>query len=201
MYDLAIEEGVGPIVVGLGGATRPGSSTEAVLKATLAEVEALGGRTELFGADFLASLPIYQPETGHRTEAQLRFLDAVRRSDGLIIATPAYHGSLSGAVKNALDLLEDLRSDGRPYLDGRAVGCLVTAWGPQAGGATLMAVRAIVHALRGWPTPLGASFNSAEGLFDAAGAFLSAKDAGQAAEVARQVTAFATSVGRVRAVG
>ena len=31
---------------------------------------------------------------------------------------------------------------------------------------TLSALRDIVHALRGWPTPLGAAINSAESVFD-----------------------------------
>jgi FMN reductase len=33
----------------------------------------------------------------------------------------------------------------------------------------LGALRDIVHALRGWPTPLGAAINSAENVFDEAG--------------------------------
>ncbi len=67
---------------------------------------------------------------------------------------------MSGLVKNALDLLEDLRADTRPYLDGRAVGCIVVAAGWQGTGITLSAVRDIVHALRGWPTPLGVTINT-----------------------------------------
>jgi FMN reductase len=34
---------------------------------------------------------------------------------------------------------------------------------------TLGALRDIVHALRGWPTPLGAAINSSENVFDEAG--------------------------------
>ena len=85
---------------------------------------------------------------------------AVAAADGLIIASPGYHGGISGLVKNALDYVEDLRTDARPYLDGRAVGCVATAAGWQAAGSTLQALRAVVHALRGWPTPLGVAVNS-----------------------------------------
>ncbi len=55
----------------------------------------------------------------------------VREADGLILATPAYHADMSGLLKNAIDLLEDLREEPRPYLDGRAVDCIVTAYGWQ----------------------------------------------------------------------
>ena len=93
---------------------------------------------------------------------QAALVGAVRACDGLIIASPGYHGSVSGLVKNALDGLEDLRDDRRPYLHGRAVGLIVTADGAQAGGSTLAALRSVVHALRGWPTPLGVVMGGAD---------------------------------------
>jgi FMN reductase len=73
----------------------------------------------------------------------------------VISATAAYHTGISGMVKHALDHLEDLRTDERPYLDLRAVGSIITALGLQGGGATLTSARTIIHVLRGWPTPVG----------------------------------------------
>jgi FMN reductase len=87
-------------------------------------------------------------------------VEALRRADGVIIATPAYHGGISGLVKNAIDFTEDMRADPRVYLEGRAVGCIVCAEGAQAMGTTMVSLRAIVHALRGWPTPYGAAIAS-----------------------------------------
>ena len=148
------------LIVGIGGTTREASNTELALRAALAEAQAAGAETRLFGGADLVRQPIYDPadEDGRTLRAEL--VEAVRQADGLIIASPGYHGSISGLIKNALDGLEDLRADARPYLDGRAVGLIVTADGPQAGGSTLAALRAIVHALRGWPTPLGAVLNA-----------------------------------------
>ena len=77
-----------------------------------------------------------------------------------MLGSPGYHGGLSGLVKNALDYLEDLHDDPRPYLDGRAVGCIACAYGGQATATTLTSLRSIVHALRGWPTPLGVTVDS-----------------------------------------
>ncbi len=102
----------------------------------------------------------------------------VREADGIILATPGYHGSLSGVVKNALDTLELTRDDAAPYFQGKPVGIIITADGAQAAGTTLMAVRAIIHAMRGWPTPFGAALN-AKDLFDDAGECREAKDAWQ----------------------
>ncbi|WP_216320630.1 NADPH-dependent FMN reductase [Deinococcus aestuarii] len=149
-----------PFIVGIGGTTRPGSSGEKALRVTLGHAERAGARTQLFGGAELAGLPLYAPEKPERNAAEVALVEAVRQADGLLIATPGYHGGVSGLVKNALDLLEDLRGDERPYLDGRAVGCVVVAAGWQGCGVTLSALRDIVHALRGWPTPLGVTINT-----------------------------------------
>ncbi len=183
-------------IVGIGGTVRPGSTSETALIRALAWAEAAGGRTELFGGEFMAGLPIYNPHDPGADEGRERLLDAVRRADGLIVATPGYHGSISGLVKNALDSLEGLSDDARPYFDGRAVGCIVTASGAQACGSALAALRSVVHALRGWPTPLGATLNTGVGLFDDNGGFLDAKDAWQVETVAQQVLAFARAWSR-----
>lgn len=148
-----------PLIVGFGGSARPGSTTDIALLAALKRVERLGANTRYFGGQFLAGLPQYDPAASDRTEAQRQFVDAIRVADGIVVATPAYHGNVSSLVKNALDLLEDLRDDFRPYLQGRGVGCLVTGGGAQAGGVTLMALRGTIHALRGWPTPLGVTLD------------------------------------------
>lgn len=151
-----------PLIVGVGGTGRLGSTTERALMLALRGAEEDGAQVRVFGGAFLAGLPLFQPHYAGLNARACEFLDAVSRADGLIVASPSYHAGVSAMVKNALDHLEVLRDDPRPYLDGRAVGCVVTSAGCQAGGVTLSALRAIVHALRGWPTPLGVTVNSAE---------------------------------------
>ncbi len=180
-----------PLIVGLGGTVRPGSSSEKALIKALATAEAAGARTELFGGAFLAGLPIYNPHDPFDGPEMGRFLAEISAADGVIVSTPGYHGSISGVVKNALDSLEGLRDDARPYFDGRAVGCIVSAGGAQAAGSTLATLRSIIHALRGWPTPFGAALG-ASGLFDEAGAFADPRDTWQVDTVAQQVVEFAT---------
>jgi FMN reductase len=180
-----------PLIVGIGGTVRTPSSSERVLGLALAAAEAAGARTLLIGGEMLARLPIYNPADPGEPPERLALVEAVREADGIIVATPGYHGSLSGLVKNALDSLEPLREDARPYLDGRAVGCVVVADGWQACGSALAHLRSIVHALRGWPTPLGATINSALKPFDDDGALKDPRDAFQVETVARQVVDFA----------
>lgn len=180
-----------PLILGLGGTLRPGSGTERVLAASLKAAEARGFRTLLLGGEFLARLPIFDPRPAAPDDAQLELVAAVREAAGVIIATPGYHGSLSGLVKNALDTLELTRDDAAPYLQDRAVGALVVADGWQAAGTTLMAVRAIIHALRGWPTPFGATLNASAGLFGDDGGLVDPQDGWRVATVANQVCDFA----------
>ena len=158
-----------PYIVAVGGTLRANSSTERAIQHVLAAAERAGARTRLISGSAL-QLPIYQPDTPERSEAARSLVAELAIADGIVLGSPGYHGSISGLVKNALDYAEDLRGDPRPYFSGRAVGCIATAGGWPAAVNTLGALRDIVHALRGWPTPLGAAINSAERVFDEEGA-------------------------------
>jgi FMN reductase len=97
--------GEGVKIVGIGGSTRPRWSMETVVAATRRR----GAETQLItGGDL--PLPPYKPGVAVRPRA------AADRS----------------VVKNALDYLEELRDDERPYLTGRPVRLAVTAYGWQA---------------------------------------------------------------------
>lgn len=179
-----------PLILGVGGTPRPGSTTERALAVSLQAAAAEDAEVVMItGTDLL--LPMYAPGEAHRTPQAERLIDVYRRCDGLIVASPAYHGSLSGLVKNVLDYAEDLRTDPRVYFDGVAVGLIACAAGWQAAGQTLTALRSIAHALRGWPTPLGATLNTASPLFDEAGQCLDLSSRFQLETVGRQVVQFA----------
>jgi FMN reductase len=153
-------ESKAPLVVGIGGTTVAGSSTERALLIALKAAEEAGMRTVLFGGEALAKLPLYTPKMEERTKGEHDFVAAVREASGVIIASP---------VKNAIDLIEETARDERVYLDDLPVGLIATAYGWQATGSTIAALRSIVHSLRGWPTPYAAAINSGACKFDEAG--------------------------------
>jgi FMN reductase len=178
-----------PYILGLGGTTRLGSSTEKALTLCLKAAAESGADTLLLcGSDL--DLPAYVPGRAPGPAAK-RVIAEVRRADGIILGTPGYHGGISGLVKNAIDYIEELKTDGRPYLDGRAVGCIVTAAGEQGAVTTLNALRSVVHALRGWPTPLGAAIVTSDRLFDEDGSCLSSRVEMQLKAISQQVLDFA----------
>jgi FMN reductase len=161
--------GFRPYIVGIGGTTRPESSSEKALRYALALAEAQGADVKLFDGASI-NLPMYAPESTVRSEGAQQLIAALRRAHGVILSTPCYHGSISGLVKNALDYTEDMCRDAEPYLDGRAVGLIVCGHGWQSTGVVLSAFRSIVHALRGWPTPMGVAINTLVERFDEEGA-------------------------------
>jgi FMN reductase len=188
-----------PLIVGIGGTLRAGSTTEKALICTLRYAEEHGAATRMFGGEFLSRLPLFDPRPAQLTSEQKELIEAVREADGIIIGSPGYHGSISGVVKNALDTLESTARDESPYFHGRAVGAVVTAYGWQATGSTLLALRSIIHAMRGWPTPFGAALNSTTPLFDETGSCHESKDGLALRTVAEQVVEFARMRSALRA--
>jgi FMN reductase len=185
-----------PLIVGIGGTIGGVSSTERALGIALEAVAAEGFATRLFGGADMARLPLYDPRAIGRTADERAFVDAVRGASGLVIASPGYHGSISGVVKNALDLLEETARDERPYLADMPVGLIATAYGWQATGSTIAALRSIVHALRGWPTPFAAAINTRVTAFDDEGGASDPAVAEQLRLVGRQVARFAPLAAR-----
>ncbi|GAA1238471.1 NAD(P)H-dependent oxidoreductase [Prauserella halophila] len=177
-------------MLGIGGSLREGSQTERALRVALAGAADAGAETSVICGQAL-NLPFYDAVAVERTPEAGALVEAIREADGLIVVSPGYHGALSGLIKNALDYIEDLRSDRRPYLDGRAVGSIGVAHGWQAAVTTLDQLRTITHALRGWPTPLGGAVNTGEVKFDDHGGTSDEKVEHTLRLIGTQVTDFA----------
>ena len=183
------------LVVGLGGTLAPNSTTEKAIRASLAGASE-GGAETLFISGTELELPIYAWERKERGPAAVHLIESLRRADGIIIGSPGYHGSISGLIKNALDYTQDMAEDEWPYFHGRPVGAITTGAGWQGAVTTLTALRGIVHALRGWNTPMGVAINTATPVFDAEGNCLDEKTASMLRDMGKEVAESA----RVRAL-
>jgi FMN reductase len=180
-------------ILALGGSTTPMAASERALRiAAQAATDAGAEVTFVTGRSLL--VPIYDTESAARTPETLAIVDALRRADGVIIASPGYHGSVSGLVKNALDYAEDLRHDARPYLEDRAVGLISVAHGWQTAVGTLNQLREVVHALRGWPAPLGVAVNDSAGLIGDDAATTDPAVVRQLRTMGQQVVTFAAAM-------
>lgn len=137
-------------ITGIGGSLERKSSTFAALKFTMDELKTLGADVKIYDLNRL-KLPIYNPtkgiEQGGRELKEL--LKTLGGSDGYILASPEYHGSVSGAFKNVIDYIEFLYSSKPPYLTRKPVGAIATGGGDASGAATLHTIVNIIHSFRG----------------------------------------------------
>lgn len=159
------------LIVGVGGTLRPGSSTEATIRRVLLHAEEMGAETQMFGGGAI-DLPLYEPNNVSTAPRVSNLIAALRAADAIVIGSPGYHGGISGLVKNALDYTEEMAADATPYFSGKPIGCIATGAGWQGCNSTLHALRNVVHALRGWPTPVGIALNTKVAAFGPDGSCL-----------------------------
>ena len=157
-------------VVGIGGTLREGSTGLLALEEALRAAEEAGATTELLDLREL-DLPLYEPgkpleEYGENVQ---NLVEAMRGADALLWSTAAYHGTLAGVTKNALDFAQVLARDERPYLEDRVVGLIATAGGGMGAINAINAMINVVHALRGVAAPLSVPVTQSWKAFDEEG--------------------------------
>jgi FMN reductase len=157
-------------VVGIGGTLREGSTGLLALEEALRAAEEAGATTELLDLREL-DLPLYEPgklleEYGENVQ---NLVEAMRGADALLWSTAAYHGTLAGVTKNALDFAQFLARDERPYLEDRVVGLIATAGGGMGAINAINAMINVVHALRGVAAPLSVPVTQSWKAFDEEG--------------------------------
>ena len=138
-------------VVGLGGSLRAGSTSRAALRTALEGAENAGAETLLLDLREL-DLPLYNPDDDEPTEQAARLIESCYAADALIWSSPLYQGTISGALKNALDWLHVLGGRDPPYLHDKVIG-LVSAAGGTQGLQAINTMEFAVRALREWAVP------------------------------------------------
>lgn len=117
-------------IIGISGSLRRGSFNTALLRATS---DLMPDSMSLTIVD-LNPLPMFNPDLHSvPTESAQKFLDQIRAADGLIIASPEYNHSLTGALKNAIDWASRRYNNQPPPLSGKPVGLMAAATGGYGG--------------------------------------------------------------------
>jgi FMN reductase len=154
-------------VVGLGGPLAAPSASLAALKIALSGAAEAAAETQLLDIRTL-NLPPYVPGATEVPGAARELAEAAYRANGLLWSSPMYHGTISGAFKNALDWLQLLADRSPPYLTDKVIGLISTAGGVQ-GLQAVITMEFVVRALRGWAVPLVLPIPRAGQAFDEAG--------------------------------
>ncbi|MCI0710117.1 MAG: NAD(P)H-dependent oxidoreductase [Chloroflexi bacterium] len=162
-------------ILGLGGSLRPGSTTTLALRIALDGAAASGATIHhldlaefplpMFNGTY--SLEAYSPAERQTIE---QLFDAIANAQGIILASPTYHNTISGAMKNALDLLEIGTEDLPPRMAGKVVG-LVTVQGGTSGTGnnTLTTMLLAARAMHAWVAPTMVSVPGSRSAFNTDG--------------------------------
>ncbi|MDQ3284179.1 MAG: NAD(P)H-dependent oxidoreductase [Actinomycetota bacterium] len=191
-----------PHVVGIGGTLRDGSNGLRALERALAAAEEAGATTELLDLREL-DLPMYEPGRpleGFGESAEM-LLQAMRSADAMLWSTAAYHGTLAGVTKNALDFAQFMARDEKPYLQDKIVGLVATAGGSMAAVNAINAMVNVVHALRGVAAPLSVPIAQSWRVFDDEGKVNDEGVASHLESLGRLIVEMATKLGDQEAAG
>jgi FMN reductase len=139
-------------IVGLGGSLAPHSTSLSALSVALDGARDYGADVRLFDLREL-NLPMFVPGDAPAPAAARQLCDAVSAAQGRLWSSPLYHGTISGAFKNALDWLQLLNDRNPPFLTDKVVGLISTAGGTH-GLQAVNTMEFVVRALRGWAVPL-----------------------------------------------
>jgi len=136
-------------ILGVASSMRESSYSTRVLKLALEKAEKRGAETKLLDLREL-QLPMYHPEQNSSPELD-KVTEYVKWADAFVLASPDYHGSMSGVMKNFLDFFW---SD----FTGKTFGYICAS---HEKGLTVMdQMRTAVRQCYGWSMPYGVSVNS-----------------------------------------
>ena len=143
----------------------------------------MGAQTELID---LRDYHLEFAGSGQTASTDAQNLQArVRAAHGILLGTPEYHGSLSGVLKNALDLM------GFGEFEGKMVGLVGVSGGHMGAFDALNTLRNVGRALHAWVVPEQAAVAEAWKVFDPSGRVLDPALEKRLRSVGRQVARFA----------
>ncbi len=133
-------------VLGVAGSTRGQSYSTRALKIVLEHAKKQGAEVRLLELGKTA-LPLYNPNAEASQEVELA-AEHVAWADAFVLATPDYHGSMSGALKNFLDYFYE-------EFAGKLFGYVVASH--EKGLTVMEQMRTAVRQCYGWSMPYGVS--------------------------------------------
>jgi len=162
-----------PKVLAFAGSLREGSFNKKLVAVAAEGARAAGGevtRIDLKGYP----LPIYDGdvEEAEGLPGNARKLKEVFAAhDGLLIASPEYNSSISGALKNAIDWVSRPAEGERPLacFDGKVAALMAASPGGLGGLRGLVHVRAILGNIKVIVLPAQVAVSQANEAFDAEG--------------------------------
>jgi FMN reductase len=173
-------------IVGIPGSLRQGSYTRIAVGIALRGAELAGAETLLIDLrDYDLLFCDGQADQSRYHAGLLELRKQVTRARGIILGTPEYHGSFSGVLKNALDLM------GFPEFEGKIIGLVGVSGGTTDAHQTLCDLQRVTRMLHAWVVPTQASISEVEKMFDENGTVRDSNVEKELMDVGRQVAQYA----------
>lgn len=149
-------------IVGIGGSLRTDSYSMQALNIAAERAQTMGAEVQVLDLKDM-NLPFCDGGSDYPDHPDVDVMrKAVTAADGLIIATPEYHGSVSGVIKNALDLMSF------EHIDGKVTG-VISVLGGQPNSNALNDMRVIMRWVHAWVIPEQIAIGQAWNAFDKEG--------------------------------
>lgn len=176
-------------IVGIVGSLRSGAYSALALEEALSRIQALGAEVEVIDLRKM-TLPFCNGGSDYPKYPDVEVLrEKVQTADGLVLATPEYHGSLSGVLKNALDLMSF------EHLSDKVTG-LISVLGGQSNSNALNDLRIIVRWVHGVVIPEQIAIGQAWQAFDSEGKLKDEKLAERFDKFAQSLINYTTKLGK-----
>ena len=140
-------------VLGISSSMRESSFSATGLKITLKRIKDIGVEVEFLDLRTINLPMFYSSDNDENKTIISKVTDKVKNSDAFILATPDYHGSMSGSMKNFLDYYWS-------EFAGKLFGYICASH--EKGLTAMDQMRTAVRQCYGWSVPYGVSINGEE---------------------------------------
>jgi len=135
-------------VLAVAGSLNRNSATRAVVHLIAEQLAAAGAQVDV--VDLIGEpLSLFNPDSSHAHESFSKLKERVERADVLLLGTPDYHGSMSGAMKNFLDHFWQ-------EFAGKLFATVVASF--EKGLTVTDQLRTVARQCYAWSMPYGVSF-------------------------------------------
>jgi NAD(P)H-dependent FMN reductase len=177
-------------LLGVAGSMRQQSYSSCVLKMVLEEAKKYNADINMLELRKI-NLPLYDPSeirsdefSSNNNNVLERITTALRRADIFVLASPDYHGSMSGAMKNFLDYFWE-------EFAGKTFGYIIASH--EKGLTVADQMRTAVRQCYGWSMPYNISING-EKDFDSKGNLVNSALAKRIKMLARDLVTYGTLI-------
>ena len=166
-------------ILGVSSSMREKSRSAIALAIALEAARARGAEIRLLNLR-LIDLPLYRPDIQVESPTVLQMRQQTRWADAMLLASPDYHGCMSGVMKNFLDFHHR-------DLTGKLCGFLCTSH--EKGLTPIEQMRLAVWQCYGWSLPYGVSIHP-ENDFDQHGKLINPRLQSRLAMTARDLVVY-----------